>query len=96
MPGQSRARYLICYDIEDDKKRHKLAEMLLDYGDRLQLSVFEADLSENELKTVLDRAKTYVDKNDSFRVYFLCMSCLDKVRTLGRPFYIERDGARII
>ncbi len=34
-------RFLISYDIPDDRRRTKLAHFLLDYGDRVHYSVFE-------------------------------------------------------
>ena len=39
-------RYLICYDIADDRKREHLSKTLLNYGQRIQESVFAADLDE--------------------------------------------------
>src|SRR5660397_27260 len=36
-------RYLIAYDMPDDRRRTRLANRLLSYGDRLQFSVFIAD-----------------------------------------------------
>lgn len=96
MTGQMRARYLICYDISDDHKRQKLSEMLLDYGGRLQMSVFEAELSEEDVKDIFDRAKNYVAEEDSMRVYSICENCLAKIRTLGRDFTLDTDGARIL
>lgn len=36
-------RYLIAYDIPDDKRRTRLAKKLQSYGDRIQYSVFVAD-----------------------------------------------------
>lgn len=32
--------YLIAYDITDDRRRNRLAQVLSSYGDRVQLSVF--------------------------------------------------------
>jgi CRISPR-associated endonuclease Cas2 len=70
--------------------------MLLDYGDRLQFSVFEAQLSDDDLKDILDRASKYVEEGDSFRVYSICKNCLAKVWALGRTFKVDTDGVRII
>lgn len=36
-------RYLVAYDIPDDKRRSRVAKCLLSYGDRLQYSVFIVD-----------------------------------------------------
>ncbi|MBF0415326.1 MAG: CRISPR-associated endonuclease Cas2 [Magnetococcales bacterium] len=37
-------RYIICYDISENKRRRKLSECLDGYGDRVQESVFEVVL----------------------------------------------------
>ena len=36
--------YLICYDIASPRRRRKLADVLLDYGARVQKSAYECDL----------------------------------------------------
>lgn len=54
--------WLVCYDIEDDRDRGRVASILLRYGDRVQRSVFElhlpraADLNalQAELRDTLD------------------------------------------
>ncbi len=33
--------YLVCFDISDDRARHKVGKLLLHYGSRVQESVFE-------------------------------------------------------
>ena len=44
-----RRRYLITYDVADDKRRTRLFHLLSDLGDRAQFSVFFAELSAAEL-----------------------------------------------
>jgi CRISPR-associated protein Cas2 len=44
-----RRRYVISYDISDDKRRTRVFELLLGNGDHVQFSVFLADLSQREL-----------------------------------------------
>lgn len=44
-----RRRYVISYDISDDKRRMRVFELLLGNGDHVQFSVFLADLSQREL-----------------------------------------------
>ena len=45
-----RRRYLLTYDVADDKRRSTLFEALKDVGDHLQFSVFLAELSPLELE----------------------------------------------
>jgi CRISPR-associated protein Cas2 len=88
--------YLISYDIEDDKKRTRLAHKLKDFGRRVQYSVFEADISENEVQRLQKLIeKVQLGKHDSIRLYRLCGECLKQIKIWGvgevtqdRDFYI--------
>ena len=76
---------LVSYDIEDDKIRTRLAKKLLDFGPRVQLSVFEADVTEKEfkkLKQALQKVKLADD--DSIRLYRLCEICIKKITIWGK------------
>ena len=76
--------FIVSYDITDDKRRLKVANVLEDYGDRVQFSVFEVFVSEKSKNRMLERIKRIVDKdNDSVRIYFLCRACLSKLEILG-------------
>jgi len=44
MTADSTRRYLIAYDITDDRRRGRVAKSLSTYGDRVQYSVFVCDL----------------------------------------------------
>ena len=44
-----RNRYLIAYDVSDDKRRTRIFKTLMGNGDHVQLSVFLCDLSDVEL-----------------------------------------------
>ncbi len=39
-------KYIVTYDIANDKRRTKLSDLLGAYGDRVNYSVFEIELSE--------------------------------------------------
>lgn len=44
-----RNSYLICYDIADDKRLRKVFRTMRDFGDHLQFSVFECQLTPIDL-----------------------------------------------
>jgi len=44
-----RTSYLICYDICDDKRLRKVFQTMRNYGDHLQYSVFECQLTPSDL-----------------------------------------------
>ncbi len=62
-----RITYLVCYDIADDKRLRKVFKTCKNFGDHLQYSIFECDLSESEkinletaLKDIIDHKKDQV------------------------------------
>ena len=71
-------KYVICYDVEDSKKRKKLSDLLEGYGVRVNYSVFEVDLKKNELLYLLKEIKKIIPKSDSVRFYYLCINCIEK------------------
>lgn len=44
-----RNSFLVCYDISDDKRRNKTFQILRGFGDHLQFSVFEGQLTRTDL-----------------------------------------------
>ena len=44
-----RQSYLVCYDICDDKRLRKVFQTMRNYGDHLQYSVFECQLTATDL-----------------------------------------------
>ncbi len=44
-----RTSYLICYDISDDKRLRRVFQTMRGYGDHLQFSIFECQLTATDL-----------------------------------------------
>ena len=44
-----RGSYLVCYDISDEKRLRKVFQTMRGWGDHLQYSVFECQLTETDL-----------------------------------------------
>jgi len=63
-------KYLLTYDISDDKIRTAVSRYILKYGERVQLSCFEIECSEEELKEMLFFIKSKIDNySDSVFVF---------------------------
>ncbi len=75
---------VVSYDISDDRKRGKVANLLEDYGRRVQYSVFECRLKDKTLDEMVGKLKPFGEGGDSIRIYQICGSCLKKVILLGR------------
>ena len=78
--------HLVAYDIADDARRLRVAKALLDYGVRVQESVFEC-LVANEAKVaeMIDRLRELIEpEEDAVRIVPVCAACTGKLVILGR------------
>lgn len=76
---------VISYDITNDRRRNKVAKKLLDYGRRVQYSVFELIYDDVILKKVLiDLKRIIKEEEDSIRCYRVCKSCSSAVEIIGK------------
>ncbi len=76
--------YLVTYDVPDDRRRAGLAKALLDFGNRVQYSVFECLLDQRIYAEMLEVIDRHIDEDkDSVRIYPLCASCREQVVLLG-------------
>lgn len=82
--SSERSRYVIVYDICQDKRRNKVAAVLHGYGERVQYSVFECLLDGEQFKALWEELGELVDESeDSVRAYRLCAACVTWTKTLG-------------
>lgn len=83
-------KYIIAYDIQNDKKRRKVSKILEENGVRLQFSVFECKLNKKELKELKTKIDNIISsKSDSVLIFNLCETCENKSINIGAS-YIER------
>ncbi|MGO9569891.1 MAG: CRISPR-associated endonuclease Cas2 [Desulfomonilaceae bacterium] len=78
-------RWVVAYDVPEDKRRKRIADLLENFGDRVQYSVFEVmAVNDSDMETLLTKVKAIlVAKEDRVRLYPLCGSCAGKVIVLG-------------
>ena len=90
-------RYIISYDIPDDKRRLHLAKVLLDFGDRVQYSVFEAILSQKLFDKLIEKIATVIDPaEDSVRIYPMCAMCEGNIKIMGRGDLPKQEDVYIL
>ncbi|OGW13134.1 MAG: CRISPR-associated endonuclease Cas2 [Nitrospinae bacterium RIFCSPLOWO2_12_FULL_45_22] len=76
---------VVSYDIIDDKRRNKLADLLKDYGTRVQYSVFECSLDEKYLQQMIQEVRAIIDpEGDSLKIYYLCHRCAGNRESYGQ------------
>ena len=79
------AFFIVSYDIGPDKRRTKVAKLLEGFGNRVQLSVFECDLTAQQYAQLHRRLHKLLcpEEGDSVRIYRLCAGCIGTVEIIG-------------
>lgn len=68
--------YLVCFDISDNKTRNRVGKYLEAFGNRVQESVFEVELTDAKaLRYVQDKLASWLTDDDDLRFYHLCQNC---------------------
>lgn len=93
---------LITYDVNitsphGEKRLRNVAKVCLNYGKRVQNSVFECILTEAQFVVLRDQLKGIIDSDqDCIRFYMLGKNWKRKVETLGKDTGIDFTGELII
>ena len=75
---------VVSYDVSEDKRRTKIHKMLKSYGQWMQYSVFECNVTATQYAKLRSRlSKVIKPDQDSIRFYFLCGCCQGKVERIG-------------
>lgn len=85
-----RTRYLVSYDIADDKRRTKVYNSLLQRGDHAQFSVFVCELGDRELARLCGVLDAIVD-HDADQVLLVDLGPARResgqvIAAVGRPY----------
>lgn len=75
---------VVSYDIPEDKRRTKVHSLLKSYGQWMQYSVFECEVTAAQYAKLRSRLeKLLKPETDSVRFYSLCACCQGKVERIG-------------
>jgi len=91
-------RYVVVYDVSDDRLRSDVSEVCEAFGARVQESVFECELDESGLDELLRRlgAALADPAEGNVRVYRVCKDCLQASVGLGGTAEGLGDAACIV
>jgi CRISPR-associated protein Cas2 len=91
-------RYVVAYDIADDRRREDVATLLSGYGPRVQLSVFECDLrTRPEAAALRSKLRELIDPiEDQVRLYPLDDRAARQVAVIGARVIEERQDFWIV
>lgn len=90
--------YLISYDISEPKRLKEIAKFLENTGYRIQESVFQCGLDEEEYPKVRSWLLNHIEKNEgSLMIFPVCAKCIQSVIPLGLPYlFPERERYQIL
>lgn len=84
-------KYVIAFDIVDNRARYRAVKTLLQYAYRVQKSVFEGSLSAEEAEECRAKLEKIIDtETDSLRFYPLCAKCEPGARVVGVGTKVEQ------
>ncbi|MCK4257659.1 MAG: CRISPR-associated endonuclease Cas2 [Halanaerobiales bacterium] len=90
-------RYVICYDITDDKRRRRIYELLKDHGQRMQYSIFECMIDEKTFVMLKFKLRRLMDcAADSIIIYSICANCEEKIISMGFYYGGKKKGGEFI
>ena len=75
---------VVAYDITNDRRRNHVAKALLNFGQRVQYSVFECDIQRQHYVRMKDQLEKLINtEEDSVFFYHLCQHCVKKMESIG-------------
>lgn len=74
---------IIAYDVEDDRRRRRVAKLLEAIGKRVNKSVFECFITDRQIEKLKAKIARHVTRYDSVLYYQLCRSCIERVERQG-------------
>jgi CRISPR-associated protein Cas2 len=94
-----RSSYLVCYDISDDKRLRAVHNKMRGYGDHLQFSIFECQLTPADLVRCRTELGAIINHKED-QVLFVNMGPAEGrgervITSIGRP-YIHIDSPCIV
>ncbi len=85
-------KMLIIYDIADPKRLRAIANIMEDYGVRVQKSIFELDVGQTVFQEIKIRVGKAIEEfEDGVKYFPLCERCTGSIEIIGKGVYIELD-----
>lgn len=83
---------LIAYDIADDRRLKQVAKLMEAYGERVQKSVFECVIDEQQLQNLTHKLKHLMKrKEDKVQFYNLCSACIHRISPASQVSFATED-----
>jgi len=88
--------HLVAYDIADPKRLRLVARICENYGYRVEKSVFECNLNDDQFRALWRDLNAIIDtEEDALVAYRICRACLEEIQTAGCVIRVEPPVAYI-
>ena len=75
---------IVVYDIPDNKRRERLRKSLMTFGNSVQKSVFECDLTQRQIEKMERVVRSIMSAaEDNIRYYKICNNCAREAEVFG-------------
>ena len=87
-------RFVVSYDVSDDRARRRFARVLAGHGYRALYSVFDVQVTPRQRDALLTSADELLSVGDRLLVLPTCPRC--RHRSLGEPLEPEHDDVVVV
>ena len=89
-------KYLVTYDISEDRKRNKVIKLLNEYGKRIQFSCFEIEIHSKKLSYLVSKLQELID-NETDRLFIFPISeyATPFIKKLGKT-ELDNDSSIVL
>jgi len=83
---------IVAYDIADPKRLKRVADIICDYGMRVQKSIFEVTVDAKSFLEMRARIEDQIDPEaDGVKFFPLCEKCAGTLENIGNGIVIDPD-----
>lgn len=82
-------KWLIIYDIKNEKRLNKVAKIIMEYGERVQKSVFECEANNKALERIRMRINKIIEKEDYIVYFDICETDWQKRMKYGHKVNVD-------
>jgi CRISPR-associated protein Cas2 len=82
-------KWLIIYDIKNEKRLNKVAKIINEYGERVQKSVFECEANDKVIERIRTRVNKVIEQEDYIVYFEICESDWQKRMKYGPKVNID-------
>lgn len=90
-------KIIATYDISDPKRLKAIADTMMDYGTRVQKSIFEIEIGRKSFKQLKRRVELVIDPlSDNVKFYERCKRCQNHVIVFGEGEIMSQTMSYIV